>query len=211
VTDKVRALRQGPPGEPGTVDVGAMIFAPQMDVVDAHVRDAIAKGARALTGGHPIVNGGRFYEPTVLVDVDHNMETMREETFGPVLPVMRVADVDEAVRLANDSQYGLQASVWTSDVERGEKIARRLEAGAVCVNAAQLNYYALNVPMGGWKASGISSRHGAGGIRKYCRTQSLLVSGFGPKRELFMFPYSARVTRGFLRLYRVWYGRGRRS
>ena len=107
---------------------------------------------------------------------------------------MKVADVDEAVRLANDSSYGLQASVWTRDTQRGEEIARRLEAGAVCVNAAQINYFALNLPMGGWKASGLSARHGAGGIRKYCRTQSMLVSGFGPKRELFMFPYSARVT-----------------
>ena len=208
VTAKVRALRQGPPTGPGSVDVGAVIFPPQLDIVEAHVRDAVARGATVLTGGHARRDNGRFYEPTVLVDVDHTMETMREETFGPVLPVMRVADVDEAVQLANDSPYGLQASVWTRDRHRGEQIARRLEAGAVCVNAAQLNYFALNVPMGGWKSSGLSTRHGAGGIRKYCRVQSLLVSGFGPKREPFMFPYSARVTRLFQRLYRILYGRG---
>ena len=101
---------------------------------------------------------------------------------------MKVADVDEAVRLANDSSYGLQASVWTRDTPRGEQIARRLEAGAVCVNDAQINYFALNLPMGGWKSSGLGARHGAGGIRKYCRVQSMLVSGFGPRRELFMFP-----------------------
>ncbi len=145
-----------------------------------------------LTGGHAHVDGGRFYEPTVLVDVDHTMDIMREETFGPTVPIMRVADVEEAVRLANDSAYGLQASVWTRDTARGEEIARRLESGVVCVNAAQVNYYALNLPMGGWKASGLSARHGAGGIRKYCRIQSLLVSGFGPRRELYMFPYRAR-------------------
>jgi acyl-CoA reductase-like NAD-dependent aldehyde dehydrogenase len=211
VTENVRALRQGPPAGPGSVDIGAVIFPPQAEIVDAHVQDAVAKGATLLAGGHARNDGGgRFYEPTVLVDVDHTMQTMREETFGPVLPIMRVADEDEAVRLANDSSYGLQASVWTRDAPRGEQIARRLEAGAVCVNAAQLNYYALNVPMGGWKASGLGTRHGGAGIRKYCRVQSLLVSDFGLKRELFMFPYSARVTRGLQRLYRVVYGRGRR-
>ena len=116
----------------------------------------MAKGAKVLVGGHVRTDlGGHFYEPTVLVEVDHTMDTMREETFGPVVPIMKVADVDEAVRLANDSSYGLQASVWTRDTPRGEQIARRLEAGAVCVNAAQINYFALNLPMGGWKSSGL--------------------------------------------------------
>ena len=211
VTDKVKDLRQGPPAGPGTVDVGAVIFGPQLDVVDAHVRDAVAKGAKVLTGGHAHTDGGRYYEPTVLVDVDHTMDIMREETFGPAVPIMRVADVEEAVRLANDSAYGLQASVWTRDTARGEEIARRLESGVVCVNAAQVNYYALNLPMGGWKSSGLSARHGAGGIRKYCRVQSLFVSGFGPRHELYMFPYRAGVTRLFGRLYRVMYGRGKRG
>ncbi|HWE60020.1 MAG TPA: aldehyde dehydrogenase family protein [Solirubrobacteraceae bacterium] len=210
VTEKVSKLRQGPPSGPGSVDVGAIIFPPQLETIDAHVRDAVEKGARALVGGHAHEDsGGHFYAPTVLVDVDHTMDTMREETFGPVVPIMKVADIDEAVRLANDSPYGLQASVWTRDTPRGEQIARQLEVGAVCVNAAQINYFALNMPMGGWKSSGISSRHGIGGIRKYCRQQALLVSGFGPRRELFMFPYSARVTRLVQRLYRTMYGRGR--
>ncbi|HEX3804757.1 MAG TPA: aldehyde dehydrogenase family protein [Solirubrobacteraceae bacterium] len=209
VTDKVQRLRQGPPAGPGTVDVGAVIFPPQLEVVDEQVRDAVAKGAKVLTGGHAHADGGgRFYEPTVLVDVDHTMEIMREETFGPAVPIMRVTDIDEAVRLANDSPYGLQASVWTRDTGHGEEIARRLEAGVVCVNAVQLNYYALNLPMGGWKASGLSARHGSGGIRKYCRVQSLFVSGFGPKREMFMFPYNARTTRLLRLLYRTLYGRG---
>jgi acyl-CoA reductase-like NAD-dependent aldehyde dehydrogenase len=210
VTAIVGSLRQGPPAGPGTVDVGAVSFAPQLDIIERHVNDALVKGARALTGAHARTGDGRFYEPTVLVDVDHTMDVMREETFGPVVPIMRVSDVDQAVSLANDSLYGLQASVFTRDPARGEEIAGRLEAGTVCVNSAQLNYFALNLPMGGWKASGIGVRHGAGGIRKYCHTQSLFVSRLGPRREIFMFPYRRRVTRLLLRGLRLLYGRGRR-
>ena len=209
VTDVVRSLRQGPPTGEGTVDVGAVIFPPQIEIVEAHVNDAVKKGARVLVGGHRRPGTGRFFEPTVLIDVDHSMECMREETFGPTLPIMRVSDVEEAIRLANDSEYGLQASVWTGDVERGEQIARRVHAGAVCVNDAQINYSALNLPMGGWKSSGIGTRHGAAGIRKYCRTQSLLITRRGFKRDPFMFPYEARRTRLLRRTYRWLYGAGR--
>jgi acyl-CoA reductase-like NAD-dependent aldehyde dehydrogenase len=208
VTDNVKQLRQGEPTGEGVVDVGAVIFPPQLDIVDAHVRDAVAKGARVLTGGHPKAGErGRFYEPTVVVDVDHSMELMREETFGPVVPIMKIQDLEEGVRLANDSEYGLQASVWTGDIKRGEEAARRLQAGVVCVNDAQINYSALNLPMGGWKTSGIGTRHGANGIRKYCKTQSMLVTRRALKREPFMFPYRARRTRMLRRFYKLLYGR----
>ena len=96
------------------------------------------------------------------------MTAMTEETFGPTLPIMKVADAEEAIRLANDSPFGLAASVWTKDAARGEEVARRVESGAVCVNDAQINYLALELPMGGWKTSGMGQRHGAPGIRKYC-------------------------------------------
>ena len=97
VTDNVRALRQGAPTDVGTVDVGAVIFPPQLDIVDEHVRDAVDKGAKVLTGGHPATGPGRFYEPTVLVDVDHSMKIMRDETFGPTLPIMKISDAEQGV------------------------------------------------------------------------------------------------------------------
>ena len=139
------------------------------------------------------------------------MECMTEETFGPTLPVMRVADADEAIRLANDSPYGLQASVWTKDVAKGEKLARRMEAGAVTVNDAQINYVALELPMGGWKSSGLGTRHGADGIRKYTKKQALVVTRFAPKRDLHMLPYSAKRTKLISRMLKLVYGRGKRS
>jgi acyl-CoA reductase-like NAD-dependent aldehyde dehydrogenase len=211
VARKVSALRQGVPDGPGSVDVGAMTFAPQLDVVSRHVEEARQAGARVLTGGHASRDGGRFYAPTVLADVDHTMSCMTEETFGPTVAIMRVADADEAVRLANDSPYGLGASVFSKDITRAEQVARRIEAGAACINDAQLNYFALELPMGGWKESGMGSRHGAPGIRKYCRQQSLLITRFAPKRELHMFPYRARTTKLIARALKLFYGRGRRD
>ena len=148
-----------------------------------------------VTGGERGEGPGRFYRPTVLADVDHSMRCMVEETFGPTLPVMRVRDAEQAIELANDGPYGLQASVWTRDHERGEEIARRVEAGTAIVNDAQLNYAALELPMGGWKASGLGSRHGPEGIRKYTKRQSLMVTpGYAPSRDAHHFPYSAQVS-----------------
>jgi acyl-CoA reductase-like NAD-dependent aldehyde dehydrogenase len=211
VAAKVSALRQGVPDGPGSVDVGAMTFAPQLDIVSRHVEEARKAGARVLTGGRATEDGGRFYAPTVLADVDHSMSCMTEETFGPTVAIMRVRDADEAVRLANDSPYGLSASVFGRDVARAEDVARRVEAGAVCVNDAQLNYFALELPMGGWKESGMGSRHGAPGIRKYCRQQSLLITRLAPKREIHMFPYRARTTTLIAKGLRFLYGRGKRD
>ena len=211
LVDKVEAIRQGPPGAPGSVDVGAIIFGPQLELIEAHVRDAVEKGASVLTGGERGEGPGRFYAPTVLVDVDHSMRCMSEETFGPTLPVMRVGDADEAVALANDGPYGLQASVWTRDHDRGEQLARRIEAGVAMVNDAQLNYAALELPMGGWKASGLGSRHGADGIRKYTKMQTVLVTRLAPKRDIHMFPYRSRITRLLGRVIKLLYGRGERD
>jgi acyl-CoA reductase-like NAD-dependent aldehyde dehydrogenase len=206
VTDKVRALRQGVPGGPGTTEVGAITMAKQSDIIERHLRDAVERGARVVVGGRRRDHGGHFFEPTVLVDVDHDMACMREETFGPTIPIMKVRDAAEAVRLANDSQYGLQASVWTRDIARGEQIARQVEAGVVCVNDAQVNYMAIELPQSGWKTSGIGVRHGGPeGIRKYTKKQGLFITRMAPSRELHHFPYSPRRTKLAKRLITALY------
>ncbi len=212
VAEKVRALRVGKPEGPGSVEVGAITFPPQLQIIEDHVTDAVDKGARVLTGGHAKPGPGRFYEPTVLVDVDHTMKCMTEETFGPTLPIMKVRDAEEAVRLSNDSRYGLGSSVFTRDVERGEEIARRLEAGAANVNDAMINYTVLELPMGGAKHSGLGSRHGAGGIRKYCSQQAIVVTPkLALKREPHMYPYKARNSKLLAGVFKFLYGRGNRD
>jgi acyl-CoA reductase-like NAD-dependent aldehyde dehydrogenase len=207
VGEKVSRLRQGPPAGPGSVDVGAVTFPPQLEVIGRHVQQALDAGARLVTGGHAREGAGRFYEPTVLADVDHSMAAMTEETFGPTLPIMKVADAEEAVARANESPYGLGASVFTRDRARGEAVARRIEAGAVCVNDAALNYLALELPMGGWKESGLGVRHGAAGIRKYTRQQAIMTTRLALRREPHYFPYSPRVSRLLERGIKLFWGR----
>jgi acyl-CoA reductase-like NAD-dependent aldehyde dehydrogenase len=189
------------------MEVGAMTSPNQTTIVEDHVTDALASGARAVTGGKRVNGRGDYFEPTVLVDVDHSMKVMREETFGPVVGVMKVRDAEEALALANDSPYGLSGSVFGKR-ERAEQVARRVECGAVNVNDVLVNYLASDVPMGGWKQSGIGYRHGEPGIKKYCRTESLVITRFGAKRELTWYPYT-RLRRGLVgRIGRAFNARG---
>jgi acyl-CoA reductase-like NAD-dependent aldehyde dehydrogenase len=209
IVEKTRALRQGVPGEAGSVEVGAVTFAPQADLIEEHLRDAVEKGAKVLVGGKRGPGPGRFWEPTVVVDVDHTMKLMTDETFGPVLPVMKVADEHEALRLANDSRYGLNSSVWTKDIAKGERIASQVEAGSTCVNDAVANYLAQELPFGGVKESGIGVRHSAAGIRKYCHSHALLVARFTMKREMYWFPFSKRNAKLLERAMVLLYGRNK--
>ncbi|PXX58443.1 acyl-CoA reductase-like NAD-dependent aldehyde dehydrogenase [Nocardia tenerifensis] len=207
VVAKVKALRQGVPVAPGAVDVGAIITEAQVGIIDAQVRDAQAKGARVLVGGKPVTDGpGRFYQPTVLVGVDHSMTCMTEETFGPLIPIMKVADAEEAVRLANDSKYGLAATIMTRDHKRGERLARRIEAGSVSVNDMLTHCFALGLPMGGVKTSGIGTRHGADGIRKFCKKQAVLVARSFPNRDVHFYPTDARISPKLLKAVQLLYG-----
>lgn len=189
LTAEVGRLRQGADDAANPKDIGAMTSPNQTAIVADHVDDALASGARALTGGKRVEGPGDYFEPTVLVDVDHSMKVMRDETFGPVVGVMKVSDSEEALRLANDSRYGLSGSVF-GERERAERVARQVECGAINVNDVLVNYFASDVPMGGWKQSGIGFRHGEPGIKKYCRSESLVITRFAAKREPTWYPYT---------------------
>ena len=203
VTASVATLRQGtdPPGSFGC-EVGAMATPAQLDLVERHVNDALAKGATATTGGRRGPSG-LYFEPTVLRDVDHRMVCMQEETFGPTLPIMRVSDEAEAISLANDSPYGLSASVWSGDPQRARRVAEQLEAGAVNINNVLMNFFQFTLPFGGWKQSGLGSRFGgANGLLKYCRPQAL-VSERIMLPEPFWFPVSPAKSRLMARATRL--------
>lgn len=157
------------------VHMGSMTNAREFERVQEHIDDALAKGAKLLHGGKPRPDlGVLFFEPTVLVDVDHTMRVMYEETFGPVLPIMRVSDAEAAVRLANDSEYGLSASIFTSDLKRGERLAARIQSGDVGVNRPLLVFGTPSLPMGGVKSSGLGRRGGREGLMRFVRPQSIL-------------------------------------
>lgn len=204
VVERTAQLRQGVGGE---ADVGPLIWPSQLEVIERHVEDARRRGARILTGGrrNPAYPG-YFYEPTVLADVDHDMLVMREESFGPLMPVMRVRDEAEALRLANDSRYGLNANVWTRDKRRGLELARRIQSGCAVVNDCMITYGIPESPFGGVRESGIGRVNGEQGLKGYCTVQSIVVDRFGSKSEPIWFPYDARKTRRLRRAMRLVWG-----
>lgn len=215
LTANVRNIKQGQEESGFKYDTGgAMATAAQRDIVERHVKEAVEAGARVLTGGKP-TGVGTFFEPTVLADVTPpTMTCIAEETFGPTLPVVKVADEEEAIRLANDSQYGLSATVWTGDVERGgEQVARRLECGAVNVNDALANVFCPSLPMGGWKNSGVGYRSGgaSGLIKFFCRQQAITAPKVPTqKSELMWYSSSKRQGQLALAAMRAMAGKGMR-
>jgi acyl-CoA reductase-like NAD-dependent aldehyde dehydrogenase len=187
VVEKVRAIRQGK--SDAEIELGSLTSEAQLKTIAAQVDAAVARGAKALTGGrrNPTL-AGFYYEPTVLVDIDHSMTIMTEETFGPVIPIMKVSDSEEALRLANDSRYGLSSSLYAGDRIAAEKLAAQLQSGAVCINDSLVNFIIPDAPMGGRKDSGFGYRHGAEGIRKFCHQKTIVIDRFGLKAEFPWYP-----------------------
>jgi succinate-semialdehyde dehydrogenase/glutarate-semialdehyde dehydrogenase len=204
VVERTRALRQGTGDE---YEIGPIFWPRQLEIIEAHVADAVAKGATVLTGGrrHPGL-AGLYYEPTVLTDVTHDMLIMREETFGPVLPIMRVRDETEALRYANDTDYGLGATVWSRDTRRALALGARINSGSVCVNDMTMTYGALEAPFGGRKASGVGHVNGDAGLRGYCYQQALIVDRFGGRQTASHYPYSAQKDAGMQKFMRFLWG-----
>src|SRR5262245_10619929 len=189
VLEETRKLRVGDPAA-GPVDLGPMSLERQRRIVEEHVDEARAKGATVLVGGSRPEGPGFFYPPTVLTGVDHGMKVMREETFGPVLPIMSVPTLDEAIRLANDSPYGLTASGWTRDFETARRPERQHRAGVVTINDCVSSYGEPTAPWGGVRDSGVGRTHGLGGLREMVRVK--YVSRDASRRpELWGFPCGA--------------------
>jgi acyl-CoA reductase-like NAD-dependent aldehyde dehydrogenase len=195
VVAKTAQLRQGMDAKHDySCEIGSMTTAQQLAIVSDHVDEAVSKGARVLVGGQPSGPAdGLFYQPTVLVDVDHGMKCMQEETFGPTLPVMKVRDLAEAIEKANDSRLGLSGSVWTRDKNKAMASARKMNTGMVNINNVIAGAFQFPLPFAGWNESGLGSRcGGAAGIQKYCRTKSIVADRVAMKKEPLWYPYSAK-------------------
>jgi succinate-semialdehyde dehydrogenase/glutarate-semialdehyde dehydrogenase len=204
VVGKAKALRQAVAGTDGA-DLGAMSSERQLRTVEEHVREAVAGGARVLAGGaraRGLGERGWFHEPTVLAGVDHSMAVMREETFGPVLPIMTFRDEDEAVRLANDSQFGLTASVWTRNIRRGRRIASRIEAGTVMVNEVLYTHGIAQTPWGGVKQSGLGRTHGRLGLLEMVAPHHVHVNRLTLLQDVWWFSYTPEAASLFRSLAR---------
>jgi len=164
-------------------------------IVEAQVEEARAQGVRVLAGGARLPElGPHFYAPTILADVTHQMRIMREETFGPVLSVAPFTSDAEAIRLVNDSEFGLAASVWTRDKKRGEAIARQIDAGTVMVNDVISCFGISEAPHGGFKASGIGRSHGQFGLEEMVRVKYLDTDRLPRMKKLWWYGYGEKLT-----------------
>jgi len=204
VVERVKALRQGYEGE---YDVGAVFWDKQMDIIEAHMADAIEKGARVLVGGrrNPKLKG-LYYEPTVITNATHEMDIVREETFGPIVTIIRVNDEEEAIRLANDTRFGLGANIWTRDKKKGIQLAQRIDSGSACVNDMTVTYGLQEAPFGGRKESGVGKVNGETGLKGYCHAQPIIVSRFGGEQTAGMYPYTSEKDKRMKKLIQFLWG-----
>lgn len=200
----VKELRYGAGGD---IDIGPVFWDRQLPIIERHIEDAKAKGAEIVVGGEADkATGGLFYKPTFVRKLDHTMDLMREETFGPIVSVMRVKDEEEAIRLANDSRYGLSGSVWTRNIEKGIAIAKQIETGSVVINDASMAYGAPEAPFGGMKDSGVGHVNGLGALRSYTHQQPIIIHRWSQKKERVWYPHTPKAIEEIDGMIRILYG-----
>ncbi len=192
ILSHVKKLKTGDPMEPG-VDIGPLTILSQLQIVEDHIKDAVEKGAQVLSGGAGIKEyPGYFFQPTILSGVDHSMKVMKEETFGPVLPIMVFSEPEEAVSLANDSDYGLTASVWTRDKQMAAWMAERIEAGTITVNDHMYSFAEPGAIWGGIKQTGRGYSHGPYGLQELANIKFISHDFSRKKTQTWWYPYSAQ-------------------
>ena len=205
VKQKTELLSAGP--DKVTNDIGALVNERQQEKVMAHIKEAVTNGADVISGGDDLSSmGGYFIKPTVLEVFNDSSDIMSKETFGPEISIMRVKDENEAIKKANSSLYGLSASVFTKNKKRGQKVARKIRAGSVCVNDVMTNYIIADLPFGGVGISGIGRVHGPEGLKSFSQTQAVLVDRFGLNKEPWWFPISTGTKKLFHTVTRWFYG-----
>jgi acyl-CoA reductase-like NAD-dependent aldehyde dehydrogenase len=193
IVEKTKKLQQGA-GNVATTDIGAMSSQKQLEIVKDHVESFEKDGAKILTGGK---SKNLFYEPTVISGANNSMRAMREETFGPTLPIATFKTEEEAIKLANDSEFGLTASVWTRNLAKGKRVAERIEAGTVCVNEVLYTHGIGQTPWGGFKNSGNGRTHGIEGLMELVQPQHIHVNKLAILPNAWWMPYGAEAIETF--------------
>ncbi|MDJ0664195.1 MAG: aldehyde dehydrogenase family protein [Acidimicrobiia bacterium] len=185
MAEAIKAIDRLSAGTGDKSDIGPMIWPGQADAIESHVRDAVSRGAHIVRGGNRIeTDHGVYFEPTLMENVDHSMDLMRDETFGPIIPIMRVTDEAEALELANDTPYGLHGSVWTKNRSRGAAVAARMKTGTVAVNDHVINFVVPSIKFGGIGESGLNGQLGEEGIKAFTIHRSITVASFQPTTKL---------------------------
>ena len=206
VVSEVKTLRQGS-ALGYEEDVGAVFWDRQMQIIEDHMQDAVSKGATVHVGGQRNPDlAGLYYQPTVLTDVNHDMKIMSDETFGPIVCIQRVKDEAEALRLANDSRYGLNGNVWSKNTRHAVELAEKVETGGISVNDMALTYGVPVAPFGGVKESGVGRVNGEVGIRGYCHAVPIIIERFGGKNLPSAYPHSAKKVEGMKKFMRLLWG-----
>jgi len=206
VEQKVREVRYAGSSSGKLSEIGALFWDRQLPIIEKHIDDAKRKGAEVVVGGEVDKTSGLFFKPTFVKNLDHTMDLMKHETFGPIVSVMRVEDEEEAIRLANDCDYGLSGSVWTNDDAKGIEIAKQLETGSVQLNDASTAYGVLEAPFGGMKESGLGQVNGKGALRSYTFQQPIIVDRWKRNTEQHWYPHTDKTAEELDQMVKYVYG-----